>query len=289
MIEQTRQERIAELNKKLNPSDYIEKIMTSEAYAAPMDEMRGGPKPDAESFAIKHGLIISQAAEALARESESQSGRKTFEGQILDVISHLPQFMQSQIALNKMRESHASYREKAPHLDTVVRLNHSLKELVDTNPLLQFSQVLRFLNQMNAAINGKGHSELFTYEARSILVGMRHEIAVEQMLGTMPDVEYQDTDLASDLKGSDIFVSINGSPYVPIDVKASFVSAEKAKQKAAAYGYNPNLIIWSQLYEEDFGDSFRIPHETVMERKDRVYDQLVMAVESETVQYASHS
>jgi hypothetical protein len=289
MIELTRQERIAELNKKLNPNDYIERIITSEMYAKPMNEMGKGPKPDAESFAISHGRIISQAAEVLSREAESQSGRKTFEGQILDVISHLPQFLQSQIALDRLSESGASRRERAPYLDTAVRFNHSLKELVDSYPVLQFSQVLRFLSQMNAAINGKSYSEFFTHQATEILIGMRHEIAFEQMLGVMPDVEYQDTDLASDLKGSDVFVSINGSPYAPIDVKSSFVSAEKAKQRATAHGRNPNLIIWSQLYEEDFGDSFRIPHETVMERKDRVYDQLVMAVESESVQYAHSS
>jgi len=235
---------------------------------------------------VQRGEAISQAAEFMSRESETSSGHKTFDGHILEVISHLPQFLDSQIALNTLRKSYTPHSEKAPHLDNVVRLNHALKELVDANPLLSFTNVLGFLQQMNTAINGQGHAELFSYEARSILVGMRHEIAVEQMLGMMPDVDYQDTSLENDLKGSDVFVSIDNSPYVAIDIKASETSAQNAQQKAARRGYNPAVIVWSQLYDNDFGDNFRIPHETALERKNSLHEQLVRAVASETSQRA---
>jgi len=253
----------------------IQKVGTSEAYTLARNEAMSHEIGESE----RRRRAIRIAATAL--KGEQKSDYLTPEGHAMNITAQLTTFGDAVQELEALNQYQARHSEKIPALKKVAEFNHAVKAMIDTNPSLKFGEVLSFILSMNQQVNRAHNGPAFEYQVRSILVGMRHEIAVEQMLGYMPDVEYRETTVDEDLKGADIFVSINGSPMTAIDIKASYETAQRAKMKAAENGYDSSHIVWSHINDDDFGASFRIPHDLAMARSAALYDDLQNAVYSQ--------
>ncbi|HEY8886509.1 MAG TPA: hypothetical protein VIM31_03370 [Candidatus Microsaccharimonas sp.] len=270
---------MTEVNKHpLDTSHIVYTVGTSEAYVHARNQAEALDLDDSG----RRRAAIRMAATALSGEQES--GYLTPEGHAMNVTAHLTDFSDSIQQLHELRHQHAHHKEKLPALRKISEFNHAVKDMVDANPSLTFDEVLSFILSMNQSINGNNNTSYnFEEEVKQVLVGMSHEIAFEQMLGYMPDIEYKEATIEDDLAGTDMFVSMNGSPMVSIDIKASLVRAQHAKDKALYLGYNPDRIIWSRLSNRDFNGFFRIPQDVAEERAVALHDDLVRAINSETV------
>jgi len=216
---------------------------------------------------------------AINLQETRPSGRRSLEDHKLNITAQLTTFGQSLQELNKLEKQGAQRQERLPALRRVAEFNHAIKEMVDDNQSLRFAEVLSFITNMNQQINGSEHAgEGFEQEIRGRLVGMRHEIAYEQIIGRMPGVECRQPTVDEDLNGADIFVSFNDSPMVPIDVKASFETAQSAQAEASRRGFDASHIVWSHVNDEEFDGGFRISEEVIAAKSGYVYNDLLNAV-----------
>jgi hypothetical protein len=262
----------------LETSHIVHKVGTSKEYAKARNEAEALDLDDSG----RRRAAIRMAATALS--GEQASGYLTPDGHAMNITARLTDFSESIRELHTLQEQDASHEEKLPALRRLAEFNHAVKNMVDANPSLSFDEVLTFIMSMNQSINGlKSSDSQFEYEVTNILVGMRHEIAFEQMLGYMPDVEYKEATIEDDLVGADIFISINGSAMVPIDIKASQKTVQRKRDEQIQHGYTPNHIVWSQVTNDEFGGSFRIPHDIAQKRSIILHDVLLNTINSETV------
>lgn len=263
-------------NEALNPANFIREINQSEAYYRAMNELVRLPEDEKPEAMKARRIAVGMASAALS--AEQVSGFTSLQTHAFNVIHHLTEFTESQHALAQLRGHHGSYNEKHPYIQKMAGFNHAIKEMVDDYPILQFDRVLSFLRQMHQALNGADRNIDFETEVRGILVGMRHEIGVEQMLGQMRNVEYEKGAVGDDLKGADLYVSIDGSEMTPFDIKASPTKTFHAKNEAPTKGHNPDHIIWSHIEDREFGNGFRIPHALAAERAPDLYKDLYAGI-----------
>lgn len=132
--------------------------------------------------------------------------------------------MQTRIARDpRSHEAREHFREAKA---MIRRFNDALQDIIDTGANhLSFDDLLNFMTTMYRKSHGSS-PEAFKNEARSTLIGMRNELAVEQAL-IASGIEYEQGTDEDDAKGGDIIV--NG---VRIDIKSSHELAEEAKQQA---------------------------------------------------------
>lgn len=221
-------------------------------------------------------VAIGLAAASLT--NPEKSGYMSREGHVFNVFQYVDSFSRSAQVLDTIPPYNREMR--LPHLENVLKFNHALKGLIDNDPSLGFASTHFLLRQLYGALNGQEGAASFSEHARARLVGMRHEIGFEQILGTMPDIEYEEGDEMSDLAGADVDVLFRGN-WIPLDIKASEATAQAARSKAAESRRNPNLIVWSQLNESDFGDNLRVSHAVAQERAPDVYRLLEQATRSQ--------
>lgn len=251
----------------------VKKIGSSEAYV----RERNNADNEHLSDSVRKRRSIKLAATALSERKPS--GYLTAEGHAMNLTAHIAEYSSSLNELRKLEDEHAPRKEKLPALRNIAGFNHALREMVDSNPSLRVSDVKNFILTMNHSINGpESGGPMFEDKVRNTITGMRHEIAVEQMTGFMPGVETLEATVEEDLQGVDLKVSINGSPYAAIDVKASHATAEHARQKARARGFDDSHIVWSHANEEDFNGSFRLPLEVAKHNAQALYEDLDNAV-----------
>lgn len=226
---------------------------------------------------------IGAGALALAEQGTLESGYRTKEADAYNVISHIESFASSQKKLDELRESGARRKEMLPYLNDVIAFNHAVRDMVNNDPSLRFGEVTHFITQMY----GSSHlAELrtlpsearerklgwFQEATRSTLNGMRHELGAERILGQLTDVSYEETTARDELQGVDFFIDINGIDF-PIDIKASQRAAAEAQAKSS----HPESIIWSQLTNNDFGDSFHISNEVALAKAPQLRQELQAA------------
>lgn len=264
-----------------NPFD-VNRIVTlvgkSNEYRLARDTVEGLDLTDGN----RRKTAIQMAATAL--KGEHESGYLTPEGHAMNITAQLTSYTESAHRLDTLQSRGATYKEKLPLRQKMAEFNHAIKDMVDSNPALRYSEVLSFLRDMNQVINGRDGAAQFEHTAQGILTGMRHEIAVEQMLRYMTDVEYKEATIDEDLKGADLFVSLNGSEMTRIDIKASDETARMKRQRASRDGYNPYAIVWSHVTELDFSGGFRISHETAEAKAPHLHADLMKAVRSRHTQ-----
>ncbi|OYX40930.1 hypothetical protein B7Y94_05855 [Candidatus Saccharibacteria bacterium 32-49-12] len=204
---------------------------------------------------------ISQSLENYLDNHQRESGYRSLTEHIMNVTYQLLSAEDHIHKIAELEQRGAKRNEKLPTLQALVEFNHSVKDMIDSNPSIKFPDMMRFLAKTNLQVNGhEKNSEEFNQAIRGVLDGMRHEIGVEQMLGHLDNVEYLEAEVEDDLKGGDILVSVDGGDYIPLDIKASPFSAARAQEKARRNGFSGNNIIWSQLDNEDFNGGFRVDY-----------------------------
>ena len=268
---------MSEINKyPLEIGRIVHKVGTSEVYTRARSEAETLDLDERD----RRRRAILLAATAL--KGEQGSGYLSAEGHAMNLTAHLTSFSESIRELRTLEESGARRKEKLPALYKVAEFNHAVKDMIDSNPSLTFSEVSKFILSMNQTINGRvSGGPRFEHEVTQRLVGMSHEIAVEQMLGYMPGVDYQEATVDDDVNGIDLFVSIDGSPMTPIDIKASSSTAQIKKRQAIENGYSASNIVWSHVDNKEFNGTFRIPNDLAEARSADLYNDLRRAVRAQ--------
>lgn len=257
---------------ELDPQNYISQIVATEQYRATrkVERFSGENVPRA----------VSLGAQALAESFTSEHGYKSRQGTRFEVISRINNLVPSVEQLHYLRQNRADKATQRPYAEEVIEFNHSLRNMIDNEPKLTFNQVSNFLVNMYTASNKGRFTDIreweqnrnkFTQEIEGALRGMRAEIAAEQIIGTMDDVEY-DTEVTVDeeLNGIDGFVTMRGVEF-PVDIKSSQAAMEKARQRS----HNPEKIIASCVQSSDFqNDTFRLPPETALKKQPHMRAQL---------------
>ena len=177
------------------------------------------------------------------------------------LVSELQRFYAANQTIDQLRHQygnpwHMPPVDKKRFYDSkqiVIEFNHALRKVISTDaPRFDFEELLHFIVDTYTAVSGQKHADDFYHHIRTTLVGMRNEIAVEQML-IGAGVAYELGSLKQDAVGGDFI--ING---IPVDIKASEKTAEVARQRAIDGGYDPSSILWSHIEFEDFDGALRL-------------------------------
>lgn len=226
---------------------------------------------------------VAAAAAELAKQNETKSGHMNLKGHTFNVISKIPAFVEANLALDEMEQSgyHVTRKDRLPYIRELSDFNSSLKDLIDTNPKLGFKQTSHFFTSMANGMYSGQYNELVKRELEYGLMGMRHEIAAEQIMGYL-DVDYREATTNEDLKGVDFYVSLDGRREFGIDIKASEDKETQKRQQAAQHGNPISRIMWTGAYASSFGDSFRIPNNLAQSLAPDFYQKLLHA-ESEAM------
>lgn len=239
--------------------------------------------PD-ELVALRH-RAFGQGALAAARRAEHNPTKTNLEKKLVTLTATFSSFeeglrqarsMQTRIARDPQSyEARENFREGKARIR---RFNDALQDVIDNGANhLSFDDLLNFMTTMYRKSHGSS-PEAFKNEARSTLIGMRNELAVEQAL-LASGIEYEQGTDEDDSKGGDIIV--NG---VRIDIKSSYERAEEAKQQARDNGYNPDVIIWSRIRFPDFEGRLTLPFEKAQELGLQLRADIEKAVKSEKQQ-----
>lgn len=214
----------------------------------------------------KNGLALPEAMASVALklvdlQREKHSGHLDVHGNARNIIARLPDYIEGQHELDKVRlredrtGSWAPREQKIPHLTKAIEFNHAIRETIDSNPALSTNDVLRFITRAHMGLSkDMGETRYIQEQVRGVLVGMQHEIAVEQALWSLEGTDnIQEASLADELKGIDIKLDYFGKP-VDIDVKAGRMGETKAWEK-----WKPGkpLPFWSGLDADELGTRFR--------------------------------
>lgn len=244
-----------------NPSLFTRTIAGTQEYLKTRSAEQDAPG------AIRRAVALG--SRALAESHTTESGYKSPEACVYDLISTIDDFAQAERQLAMLGETEASRAERLPHIRSIIRFNHAAKALIDSDPSIGFNQLVTFTVRMHEAMHrdepGSGDDAIdhantvwLQNAVSDRLHGMRSELAVEQILWAIDDdsLEYDETTIEDELHGIDLFITQNGRRY-GIDIKASQAAVDKARLTSS----HPARIIWSQVSWEDFNGGFRISDE----------------------------
>lgn len=247
---------------QLNAADTLRTIGHSSYY----NQERAALGDEAKTLEGRR-LAIGKAAAHLCSDMahERKSTHMNLEQHSLNVVGKLMESVDDIIMLQDIESGEEAQRNPLPHKRKVIEFDRALKEMVDDNPSVGFNETLRFLGQSIISTSGEDTYRKVADDLRAILVGMRHEIAAEQMFEYL-DMEYRQTSIEEDLRGKDIVLMYEGKDWVGVDIKGSARGAEAGREKARSKGRNDNIIVWSHCHDEDFGNTFRLDNELIYEQ-----------------------
>jgi hypothetical protein len=143
--------------------------------------------------------------------------------------------------------------------DSIIRFNDALVDAIPASAgQFTFDELLAFLTEEFSAQDNPKNAADFHERAREALVGMRNEVAVEQLL-TAGGVQFRRGTVEEDGKGGDLFVE-----GIPIDFKSDEYSAERARMRTEEDGYDSGMIVWSHIEFEDFEGKLVLPRERTL-------------------------
>lgn len=242
----------------LDPRLYINAIKSERSYA----EAYGGDYSNAAELIIKRKAAIKLGALAASETLRLEYGTYDPKPRIMRLVSQLDDFSESKQRLENYSANAGGHinetkKQQIKHdKETVISFNHSLREVIETNNRrFNFAELVTFMTNMHSSIEGPENQKHFHDLARRTIVGVRNEIATEQVLLQYSDYSFEMADEEADLHGADLIIE-----GVPFDIKASKGAADRAKDDARKYGRDPNLIVWSHIREEDFEGQLLLPN-----------------------------
>lgn len=260
-------ERLPSANKELfEQSQLIRSIGSTDAYRLARNHIEGMTEKENRLFAIRESA-------ADLKQAEQHGEYLTLAGHQYNIVEHLTTFIDDVKELSALREEGATRHEKIHLIESMAAFNRALKDMVDNNPSLRYDDVFRFLRETNQTIHGQHTNRLFENEIRPILSGIRNELAAEQMMLYMDGVTYEEASLSDDLVGGDIRVSLDGTHFYNIDIKASYLTAERKREADRQHG-SKNIIVWSHANPEDFAGGFHLPREIAKQRAPELYKDI---------------
>lgn len=270
----------------LNPKRFTTQIAKHSDYLKNLPQQDIDIMPQAE-LRNQRGRAIQLGSYALANERIEKHGEYDLDANLFTLVATTENFLKSYQSMEAFKderhESNFSHNSASSidkyHDDKnkVIAFNHALKEVINAGAAkFNFSELLTFMTNMHVAINGGSEQVAFHDVARRHLVGMRNEIAFEQIL-IAAGIEYEAGSIEDDAEGGDFI--ING---VPIDVKASESTARQAQEKKYRNGYDASHIMWSQIDFEDFNGALVLPQDVVTKKVPTVHTLVNIATQSKT-------
>lgn len=241
----------------------ITSMVSSEAYRDTFNGIDLHTMYEEDKFELR-SRALGAAAMQRANENTRESGYKTPEGHLYSLMSQYGSFISSHRALDYLQSHDTSREEKLPELRKAVEFNATLRELIDASgSSLTATSLFVTLAETFQHMHGTEELPYFMSEMRGVLSGMRHEIGFEQIIATMPDIEYEHATPEEDITlGIDMKLSYKGV-RIDADIKASAYNAQKANEND---WHKNKLYIWSQLSDSDFGNGFHISNKLAQEK-----------------------
>lgn len=245
----------------LNPDRFITRIKTSNEFLGnlPKTDLRELPGDKREE--TLHRAIASSAL-SLANHERALPGHN-LDAELYEMVSGLQDFYDSSRTLDDLRDHYGSPKRMPPaerdrfydSKDAIIGFNDRLVEVINSGAShFDFGELLTFMtNMFSASNNNRRRVADFQARAREALVGMRNEMAVEQLL-IAGGIEFRRGTVEEDSKGGDYIIE-----GVPFDFKSDAHSAEKARLRAEEGGYDSSTIVWSHINFEDFEGKLTLP------------------------------
>lgn len=246
----------------LDPRRFTQSIRDTPRFR---EELPDTPFAELTPEARRESLLraVASGAISIADTLERQRGEYDLDANLYRLVGNLNSFHEGSLVIDRLREQYQTPRympraEKKTFYDNkgrVTEFNHILREVINAGASrFGFNNLLTFMTNMNAASGNRENTGEFHAQARAALVGMRNEIAVEQVL-IGAGIDYELGTLEDDAEGGDIIIE-----NIPIDIKASLNATQRAQEKARQFGRDPNRIIWSHIQFEDYEGQLTLPY-----------------------------
>lgn len=273
----------------LNPGHFVSSIRRDERFLGNLPKTNYESMPaDEKRESIQRA--IAAGAISISERLRKERGEYDLDANLYSLVAGLHDFHEGSIVMDQLRDEYGSAhhmpaKEKQDfydHKERITEFNHVLREVINAGASkFNFDELLTFMTTMYVAANGREGMNSFHSQARMAIIGMRNEVAVEQLL-ISGGVEYDLGTQDQDSKGGDVVIQ-----GVLIDVKASERSAENAKLKARQSGRNPDRIVWSHITFEDYEGRLTLPAQKNEEVLQALLPDLRKALASEGQQLAA--
>lgn len=243
-----------------HPKEYITELVSSPDYREARSDTSKSPR------------------QALSRVAMKTVGERLEESEYLDVHAQSVRIMgllegfidaQRWIESHDLEDPSLKLEKRAKKLE-VIRFNHALREMIDTQPGLQASDLVNFVASAEMILGGPQSSKYVTERVREIVYGMQQEVVTEQAIWEMGG-DVLATDEEDDRRGIDIRFAFNDEIY-EIDVKASKFGEADKLQKMRGPGPLP---FWTGLEDGDLGNSFRANNEQCAKIAQRLRSRVI--------------
>ena len=221
--------------------------------------------------------VVSKAIDIQRSKQESQY--ETDEDRALKLIQIMPYWLDAQVKLNN-HKSDMSHKEIKKCKETVTTFNKIIRTMIDEEQCSSMKETMDSVDKVMSML-GYDYREI-NYARQSfntVIRGMRHEIAAESALNWTSGVELAEmTNIEDDLKGGDIhvdYVDDQGERFeFNIDIKATKISAYKAKERNRRPGY---YVIWSEFDDDDFCGRV-LPEDRTIKSKCSYYEKKIKEI-----------
>ena len=247
----------------LNPNKFISRIRTSNEFLGNMPKAKHDELPENQREQAIH-RAIAKGALSLAGHERATSGNE-LDANLYEMVSGLQDFYESSRTLDELRDRYGSPKRMPPaerdrfydSKEAIIGFNDTLVEVINSGASnFDFGELLGYMTNMFSASNhNRRRVADFQARAREALVGMRNEMAVEQLL-IAGGIDYRRGTVEEDSKGGDYIIE-----GVPFDFKSDEYSAEKARLRAEEGGYDSSTIVWSHIRFEDFEGKLTLPYD----------------------------
>lgn len=196
--------------------------------------------------------VVSKAIDIQRSKQESQY--ETDEDRTLKFLQIMPYWLDAQSKLNN-HKSDMSREEIKKCKETVTTFNKIIRTMIDEEQCSSMKETMDSINEVMLMLNyTRSEIEYARQSFYAVIQGMRHEIAAESALNWTPGVELAEmTNIEDDLNGGDIrvhYVDDQGERFeFNIDIKATKISAYKAKERNRRPGY---YVVCSGFDDDDF-------------------------------------
>ncbi|HEX8390612.1 MAG TPA: hypothetical protein VF597_04285 [Candidatus Saccharimonadales bacterium] len=224
---------------------------------------------------------LGAAAHFFARRMEQQPAQTAGErlnAHAVNLIATLPDFARGSWQLEQLNDKKAGRKQKLPFIRDKIPFNHALRDMIDEAPGLSQSQVIDFCSLASQDMLDHNSPadppiEFVEQKVRTTLVGMQHEIGLEQILWNIPEIE--DVIKATpeqELQGIDMIAVYDGA-HIPLDAKASPSLAGRSLENYEQYAHKHSdgtsavsdngYPLWTGITHGEFHGGFRIDQDTV--------------------------
>lgn len=265
---------------RMRLSETAAEVMRSSEYMEAQDHIRSKIRQKLGETALEmvwaKRFAVSEAIDI--QRSKQESRYETDEDRTRKFLQVMPHWLNAQYKLNK-HNSDMSHKEIKKCKETVTIFNKIIRTMIDEEQCSSMKEAMDSINEVMLMLNyTRSEIEYASQSFYAVIQGMRHEIAAESALNWTPGVELAEmTSTEDDLNGGDIrvhYVDDQGERFeFNIDIKATKISAYKAKERNRRPGY---YAIWSG-FDDDFCGRV-LPENKIIKSKCSYYEEKIKEI-----------